>query len=104
MAEAAKRGYHDIGGMAGGPIDRAAKDAPHWAHVIDVIRERSRLVSLHEQRRKIEEMGPALYAALSYYEIRALAVKRLLIEKGVITEDELDARMDRIRAGQRQGD
>jgi hypothetical protein len=89
--------------MAGGPIERTAKDAPRWAQLIDVIRDRSRLVSLHEQRRKIEEMGPALYAALSYYEIRALAVKRLLIEKGIITEDELDARMARIRAESKRG-
>ncbi|MGE0747311.1 MAG: hypothetical protein AB7K86_18780 [Rhodospirillales bacterium] len=104
MTEGAKRGYHDIGGMAGGPVDRVAKAAPRWSQLIDVIRERSRAVSLHEQRRKIEEMGPALYDSLGYYEIRALAVKRLLIEKGVLGEAELDARMERIRAQQRQGE
>lgn len=98
-----KQGYHDIGGEPGGPIDRATKPAPRWAQVVDALRDRTRVVSLHEQRRKIEEMGADLYARLGYYEIRTLAVARLLVEKGMLTEDELNARIAAIRARAAQG-
>jgi len=93
-----RQGYHDIGGEAGGPIDRATKPAPRWAQVVDALRDRIKVVSLHEQRRKIEEMGADLYARLGYYEIRTLAVARLLVEKGLLTEGELNARIAAIRA------
>ena len=52
---------------------------------------------LHEQRRRIEELGPAEYARLGYHELRIIAMAKALAEKNVIGEDEFARRMDALR-------
>lgn len=100
------RGYHDIGGQPAGPIDRADKVMPDWARMSEALRV---LVDdyycLHEQRRKIEELGADVYARLGYFELRITAMARMLVEKGMIGQDELDRRMQvhQMQAHQREG-
>ena len=38
-------------------------------------------------------MAPELYDKLGYFAVRLLAVARVLVEKGVLTESEIHARM-----------
>ena len=44
-------------------------------------------------RRTREQMGEPLYSDLDYYERSTESMKMILLEKGFITEDELEARM-----------
>ena len=92
------RSHHDIGGMIAGPVDRALKATPAWARLAEALRS---LIDprycLHEQRRRIEELGPAEYARLGYHELRITAMAKALAEKNVIGEDELARRMDALR-------
>ena len=48
--------------------------------------------------RGIEDLGQTVYAGLTYYQKWALASAHLLLEKGLITQDELAAKMDEVRA------
>ena len=48
--------------------------------------------NVDEFRHAIERMGAAHYLELSYYEHWLAALETLLVEKGVLTEDELAAR------------
>jgi nitrile hydratase len=51
------------------------------------------LYNLDEYRWALERMDPAAYLHASYYEKRLAAIERLYVEKGVITQDELDSRL-----------
>lgn len=92
------RAYHDIGGLPGGPIDKSVHDVPDWALLAEALRgilgPRYRL---HEQRRVIEELGPELYARLGYFELRVEAMARILVEKGIVSPEELEARYARLK-------
>ena len=48
--------------------------------------------NVHEYRHAVERMDPAHYLAASYYERWFTGVATLLVEKGVVTREELEAR------------
>ncbi len=93
-------GIHDLGGMHGlGPILREA-DEPvfhqDWErHVCALMRAMllGQQFNLDEFRHGVERMDPAHYLESSYYEHWLAGVERLLVEKGLITAEELQARM-----------
>ncbi len=92
-------GVHDLGGMQGfGPVrretDEKAFHAPWEAVVLAIRRSRSivRLFTIDEFRHTIERMEPARYLGSTYYERWLDALVRVLIDKGVLTPDELEAR------------
>lgn len=92
------RAYHDIGGMPGGPIDKTVHEVPDWARLAEALRNvLGNRYRLHEQRRVIEELGPDLYDRLGYFELRVEAMARILVEKGIVTPEELEARYDRLK-------
>lgn len=82
---------HDVGGVPGfGPIVREQGEPPfhhEWeARVFALNRmllERG-VYNLDEFRFAIERMDPAVYLSASYYEKWAIAIERLLREKGVL--------------------
>jgi nitrile hydratase len=93
-------GVHDLGGMHGfGPV-RPEKDEPvfhaPWEAVVYGIARAARVQGLYnidESRRGIEQMPPVQYLASSYYERWLASAIRNLVEKGVLTAEELQARM-----------
>lgn len=100
----AGRRHHDMGGLDAGPIDRDQHSHAAWEHKTDAIlrllaaKERGPLVRVDELRRGIEEMGPGVYDTLSYYERWIGSITNILIEKGVLTVDELGRRIETVRA------
>ena len=98
----ARRGVHDLGGLPGGPIDRAEHDATFWEQRIDAMLTlladgKRRLMDTAELRRGIESLGPDAYESLSYYERWAASIAAIMIEKGVVGRDELDRRVAEIK-------
>jgi hypothetical protein len=95
-----QRGYHDIGGdpRHAAPVAYVSSPPPGWAHLTDALRnalgDRYRL---HEQRRKIEELGEDVYDSVTYYEIRVIALLEMAVERGFLTREEVDARMAEIK-------
>ena len=51
-----------------------------------------------ENRAAIETLGHDAYDTLSYYERWTAALARILIDKGVLTQDEIDAKLAQLRA------
>ena len=95
-------GPHDIGGKSAGPIDRA--DHAHGAferHMDAVVTllggAGKRVVRVDELRRAIESLPD--YDSLAYYEKWAAAVKLLMIEKGLVSEQELAKRISELTPG-----
>ena len=96
------RAVHDMGGLpSDDPIDRAEHEWADWEHLTNalagVLRNRG-LISVDELRRGIESMPPAEYESASYYERWAASMETLLIEKGVLTQAEIDARAGEVEA------
>ena len=87
---------HDVGGMQGfGPIEQEADEPPFhadWeAHVFALNRAliARGVYNLDEFRDAIERMPPQQYLASSYYEKWFHAVTTLLVEKGVLSAQEV---------------
>jgi hypothetical protein len=101
------RRHHDMGGLPAGAVDPYAPGAEHdyapWEKRVDAILRlladsKRRLITTDELRRGIEELGPGAYDEMSYYERWIASVTNNLLEKGVITVDELGRRMAEITA------
>jgi nitrile hydratase len=87
---------HDVGGMQGfGPVEPEADEPPFhadWeAHVFALNRALigRGVYNLDEFRDAIERMPPQQYLASSYYEKWFHAVTTLLVEKGVLSAQEV---------------
>jgi hypothetical protein len=64
-------------------------------------RKDRRLITVDELRRNIESLGADAYDTMSYYERWIHSISQTLIQRGVITIDELGRRMAEV--GQRHG-
>jgi nitrile hydratase subunit beta len=51
------------------------------------------VINVDEMRRGIESMPPDAYERASYYERWLFAMETILVEKGLLAEGELDARV-----------
>jgi nitrile hydratase subunit beta len=89
---------HDRGGWPdAGLIDRAEHTYSMWEKRTDAIRGllgAKRIIRTDELRRSIESIEPARYEQLSYYERWLVAVEALLVEKGFLTHEEVDRKME----------
>ena len=98
------RGYHDIGGLPSGVIERGQHDYALWEKRVDamlVLLSSKKLITTDELRLGIETLGADAYERLSYYERWIASISRTLVARGVITTDELGRRMAEIgRRGQ----
>lgn len=92
------RGYHDIGGLAAGPVPQELTEARPWEKLSIVLSNAlgtrgSKVICTDETRRSREEMGVQLYNETSYFARGTEALTLLLLEKGVVTRQELETRM-----------
>lgn len=89
--------YHDIGGERGGRAERFEAPWLYWQKLSEALRnllgdQRRKLVSVDEVRRVFETFGQEKYDA-GFYERRTEAMAALLVEKGVLNQEELESRM-----------
>ena len=82
-----------MGGSPSGPVARDQHEVEDWERLADAISSAlgaRGLYSTDEHRRAIESLGN--YRDLSYYERWAAATEILLVEKGILTGDEIGER------------
>jgi hypothetical protein len=82
-----------MGGSPGGPIDRGQHEVEDWERLADAINGvlgAKGLQTTDQHRRAIESLED--YRELSYYERWVAATEKLLVEKGVLSSDEIDER------------
>ena len=97
------RHVHDRGGWAdAGPIERAEHDYAMWEKRTDAMlrlltRDRH-IIRVDELRRAIESIPPKNYETMSYYERWITAIEALIIEKGLLSREEIDRRVETIAA------
>jgi Nitrile hydratase beta subunit, N-terminal len=93
---------HDLGGQKAGPIDLAEHEAEPWQNLVTaimyILRDDCHLAKTDEMRRAIEDMPAEDYRRLGYFDKWAVGVSTLVVEKGLMGRDEIDARIADIRA------
>jgi hypothetical protein len=94
------KGPQDIGGELAGPIDTTDHGMRFWERQANAFRstvQAKGITCTDELRRAAEDLGDE-YARLQYFEITTRAMRTVLLEKGIFTKDELQAKMAEIRA------
>lgn len=94
-------GIHDMGGMHGfGPVQREAHGHAEWelrVIALNRLSQKQGYFNIDEFRYGIENMQPTHYLRSAYFERWLATVEYNLIEKGLLTRDELDSRTEQLR-------
>lgn len=90
-----------MGGLEAGPVDRDEHDYAPWEKRVDALLRllsdpKRRIITVDELRRNIEELGPGAYDEMTYYQRWMASIGNNLLEKGVISVDELGRKMAEI--------
>lgn len=100
---------HDLGGLPAGPVARSEHDYLPWEKRVDALlvllsRKDCRRMTVDELRRNIEALGPEAYETMTYYERWIHAIAQTLIQRGVLTIDELGRRIADVQARHGRGE
>jgi hypothetical protein len=96
-----ERGHHDLGGLPAGKVQRTEHDYSDWERRVDalsVLLGMKKLLTVDQRRKNIESLPPELYDSLSYYERWLMSLAQSLIERGLITTEELARKMVEVGA------
>jgi len=101
------RGHHDMGGLPAGAVEPSEHDYALWEKRVDALmmllsRKDRRLLTVDELRRNIESLGPEAYDEMTYYERWIYAITQTLIQRGVITVDELGSKIEAVKTREAQ--
>ena len=96
-----ERGHHDMGGLPAGRCEPAEHDYAEWERRVDAlmvllsgVRGKQRLMTVDELRKNIEALPPEAYDRMSYYERWVTSITQTMIQRGVITTEELGRKME----------
>lgn len=93
------RRWHDMGGKDADQIARGEHDFALWEKRVDAlmrIASSKGFFTVDGLRRVLEDMGEDAFETMTYYERWIASVTENLIEAGVISLDELNARMTEV--------
>jgi hypothetical protein len=97
---------HDLGGQPAGSIERAEHEPEPWQNLVTalmyLLRDQCHLVRTDEMRRMIEDMPPEDYRRLEYFEKWAVGVAGLVVEKGLMTREEIERRLAALKVRARE--
>ena len=85
------RMHHDMGGLPAGKVEPTEHAYADWEQRIDalVMLMRRHGLTVDESRKNIEALPPEQYERMSYYERWIASLAQTLLQRGVITSDEL---------------
>lgn len=96
------RGVHDLGGLPAGPIDKTVHESSLFEKRVDALmilmsHPDRRVITVDELRRGIESFPPEEYVELAYYERWVFVLKKLMLEKNILSEEEISERVEVVR-------
>jgi Nitrile hydratase beta subunit len=88
------RAHHDMGGLPAQAVAASEHDYAPWEKRVDALlvllaNRKPPLMTVDELRKNIESLGPEVYDKLGYYERWIHSIAHTLIQRGVISIDEL---------------
>ena len=102
------RGVHDLGGLPAGAVAKSEHDYLPWEKRVDALlvllsKKDCRQMTVDELRRNIESLGPDAYDTMTYYERWIHSIAQTMIQRGVITIDELGRRIADVQERHERG-
>ena len=90
-----QRGHHDMGGLPAGKVERTEHYYAEWERRVDALAVLmgARKVSVDERRKHIEALPPEDYDRMSYYERWIVSLAQALLQRGLVTTEELARKM-----------
>jgi Nitrile hydratase beta subunit len=95
-----ERSHHDMGGLPAGKVELTEHDYVEWERRVDAlmmllsgVQGHKKLMTVDELRKNIEALAPEAYDRMSYYERWVTSITQTMIQRGVITTDELGRKM-----------
>ena len=106
----AGRSYHDMGGLPAGKVEPGEHDYAQWERRVDAmmmlltgVSGGKRRMSVDELRKNIESIGPAAYDQMSYYERWVTSLTQTMLQRGLITTDDLTRKLADVEARAKAG-
>ena len=92
-----------MGGLPAGKVEPTEHEYAEWERRVDAlmtlltgVKGGKRLMTVDELRKNIEALGPDAYDRMSYYERWVTSITQTMIQRGVITTEELGRKMEEI--------
>ena len=92
-----------MGGLPAGKVNRTGHDYAEWERRVDAlmvllsgVKGGRKLMTVDELRRNIEAIGPEAYDRMGYYERWVTSITQTMLQRGVITTDELARKMEEV--------
>lgn len=98
------RSHHDMGGLPAGTVEPTEHAYALWEKRVDallVLLSAAKRMTVDELRKNIEAIGPDAYDRMTYYERWIHSITQTLIQRGVITIDELGRKMGEVETRHR---
>lgn len=98
-----EKGHHDMGGEPAGRVEPTEHDYAEWERRVDALVvlltgiRGPKLMTVDELRKNIEALGPQVYDNTTYYERWITSVTQTLIQRGIVTTEELGRKMEEIQ-------
>ena len=98
-----ERSHHDMGGLPAGKVEPTEHDYVEWERRVDALmvllsgsKGGKRLMTVDELRKNIEALPPDAYDRMGYYDRWVTSITQIMIQRGVITTEELGLKMAEI--------
>jgi predicted Ser/Thr protein kinase len=98
-----ERSHHDMGGLPAGKVKRAEHAYDDWQLRVDAMMMLlvgvvggGKRMTVDELRKNIESLPPADYDRMGYYDRWVTSLTQTMIQRGVITTDELARKMAQV--------
>jgi len=89
-----------MGGRPAGKVKPTEHDYAEWERRVDAMVQLLRLdkrMTVDELRKNIESLPPEAYDRMAYYEKWITSLTQTLIQRGVITTEELGRKMEEVK-------
>ena len=103
-----ERGHHDMGGLPAGKVEPTEHDYAEWERRVDAlmmllsgVKGKKKLMTVDELRKNIESLPPDAYERMTYYERWVTSITQTMIQRGVITTEELGRKMQEVQGRER---
>lgn len=96
-----RRAANDLGGLPADPLVITDHELLPWekrCHALLDVLDQYKIVNTEEKRRGIDDLGSEIYARLTYYEKWIVSASNVLMQKGVLTPDEIAQKVEQIKA------
>ena len=96
----------DLGGGEAGPIAITDHELLPWekrCHALLDILDVHKIVNTEEKRRSVEDLGSEMIGKLSYYERWIAGAANLLLQKRIVTPDEIARKTEEVAARMARG-